>query len=418
MSRPITIERPLTPGLLLVLGGLAALGALSTNIILPSFPRIAADLGVATTELGVTMSVFFLVFAFAQLLVGPLADRFGRRPVVLAGLTVFVAGSLLSAAAADLATLTAGRAVQAAGVSAASVLSRAIARDLFEGPALARALSLTMVAMAAAPGFSPLLGGGLDALAGWRSAFGAVALAGTAVAILYARRVGETHPADSRVALDLAGILRGYAGLAADRRFILPALAVGLLLGGLFGMFAAAPAILIEGLGLTTLQFGLFFAGSVFLVFAAGLIAPRLAARAGTATAALGGLALALVGGGMLLVLGAPSFPVFLAATSVFLFGMGLANPLGTALALAPFGDRAGLASALLGFLQMGGAGIGVALATGAGGDPAQALGAVQAGFGLAAVLVLGGSLRVPAGPVATAIAGRSRLTRPDPVAK
>lgn len=400
MSRPVTSERTLTPGLLLVLGGLAALGALSTNIILPSFPHIAADLGVATTELGITMSAFFLVFAFGQLLVGPLSDRYGRRPVVLGGLAVFVAGSLVAASAGDLAALTAGRAVQAAGVSAASVLSRAIARDLFDGPALARALALTMVAMAAAPGFSPLLGGGLDAVAGWRPAFAVVALAGVATALLYARTVGETHPADRRVPLNLPAVLRGYAGLAAERRFVLPALAVGLLLGGLFGLFAAAPAILIEGLGLSTLQFGLYFAGSVLLVFAAGLIAPRLAARAGSGAATLGGLGLALAGGTALLTLGAPSFPTFLGATSVFLFGMGLANPLGTALALAPFGDRAGLASALLGFLQMGGAGIGAALATGAGGDPAVALGAVQAAFGLAAVLLFAGGLRMPAKPV------------------
>lgn len=406
MPSAITTARSLTRGLLLVLGGLAALGALSTNIILPSFPHIAADLGVATTDLGITMSAFFLVFAFGQLLVGPLSDRYGRRPVVLGGLLVFVAGSLVAASAGDLATLTAGRVIQGAGVSAASVLARAVARDLFQGPELARALALTMVAMAAAPGFSPLLGGALDSLAGWRPAFAAVALAGLAVAVLYARTVGETHPADRRMPLELGPVLRAYAGLAADRRFMLPALAVGLLMGGLFGLFAAAPAILIDGLGLSTLQFGLYFAGTVFLVFAAGLIAPRLAARAGSATVALGGLVLALAGGTALLALGVPSFPVFLAATSVFLFGMGLANPLGTALALAPFGDRAGLASALLGFLQMGGAGIGVALAT-AGGDPAVALGAVQASFGLAAVLLLAAGRRMPAKPAAAGAVSR-----------
>ena len=148
-----TFRAPTEWGNPVLLAGLAALGALATNIILPAFPQIGASLGVSSQELGLTLSSFFVAFAFGQLLVGPLSDRFGRKWHVLGGLAVFVAGSVLCALAGTLPVLILGRVIQAFGACAASVLSRAIARDLFDGEALARALALTMIAMAAAPAF-------------------------------------------------------------------------------------------------------------------------------------------------------------------------------------------------------------------------------------------------------------------------
>jgi DHA1 family bicyclomycin/chloramphenicol resistance-like MFS transporter len=357
-------ERRLTGPLLAVLGGLAALGSLATNIMLPSLPGIAGSFGVTTPALGITLSVFFIVFAVGQLFVGPLSDRFGRRSLILGGLVVFIAGSLLCAAADSLSVMIAGRVVQALGVCAASVLARAIARDLFTGDALARAMSLTMVAMAAAPGFSPLLGGALDQAFGWRAAFIVVAVLGGVVGLAYVTVLGETHPASRRAPLAPLAIAQGYVGLAADRRFIVPAGAVMLVMGGLFAMFTASPAILMDGLGFTAIEMGLFFAATVFLVFGAGLAAPRLARRFGAGRAAMAGLIVALVGGGSMLALGGTSLAAYIVSSSIFLFGMGLANPLGTAIALSPFGDRAGLASALLGFMQMAGAAAGATLAT------------------------------------------------------
>jgi MFS transporter, DHA1 family, multidrug resistance protein len=155
-------QKELTGELLFLLAGLAALGALATNIILPAFPDMAIDLGTSVIDLSATLSSFFVAFAVGQLFVGPLSDRFGRRWLVLSGLAAFVMGSAICAFASTLPQLIGGRVVQALGVCATSVLSRAIARDLFDGEALARALSLIMVAMAAAPGFSPLLGGALN----------------------------------------------------------------------------------------------------------------------------------------------------------------------------------------------------------------------------------------------------------------
>jgi DHA1 family bicyclomycin/chloramphenicol resistance-like MFS transporter len=382
-------ERKLTAGLLVLLAGLAAIGALSTNIILPSFPSIGVALNVPARDLGLTLSSFFVAFAIGQLFVGPLSDRYGRRWFVLGGLTVFIIGSAICGGAESFPMLIVGRIIQALGVCAASVLSRAIARDLFDGEALAKALSLTMVAMAAAPGFSPLLGSALDAQFGWRAAFVMVGASGAVLAAYYALSAGETHPPDRRSAASLSATMRAYRGLLADARFILPALAVSLIIGGLYAFFAAAPAILMLSLGLSALQLGLFFATTVFVVFAGGLLAPRLAHKWGARSIAVIGIVLAMLGGGFLLAISeAPTFPGFAAAIAVFLLGMGLVNPLGTALTLQPFGRQAGLASALLGFLQMACAAAGTALTTALPLSPLGALSVILTGGSTLALVI------------------------------
>jgi DHA1 family bicyclomycin/chloramphenicol resistance-like MFS transporter len=365
IANPAPSERRLTGGILLLLAGLAALGALATNIILPAFPRIGATLGASSQDLGLTLSSFFIAFAVGQLLVGPLSDRFGRRWLVLGGLAVFVAGSVLCALADTLPFLIIGRVIQALGACAASVLSRAIARDLFDGEALARALALTMIAMAVAPGFSPLLGSALDSLFGWRITFLVVAAFGVALALHYWRSAGETHPADRRAPLTASAVASAYGRLAVDPRFLLPAVSVSLVIGGLYTFFATAPAILMNGLGLTAFQLGLTFATTVLIVFAAGFLAPRLAHRWGQRTVGIIGLFITLAGSlSMFAFAATPTYTRFTIAIALYLLGMGLINPLGTAIALHPFGRQAGLASALLGFLQMGFAAIGASFAS------------------------------------------------------
>src|ERR1700676_3609532 len=195
-----------------VLAALAATGTLATNILLLSLPQMAASLKVSSAAVTSAITVFLAVFAFGQLVVGPISDRYGRRWPVLTGFAVFFAGSICCGLATDLPGLLAGRVIQAVGACATSVLSRAIARDLFSGAALARAMALIMVAMAAAPGFSPLLRGALDHYFGWRSEFafvGAFALIG---AIAYGTVLGETHRS-TRIPLDPLAIAKNYFAL-------------------------------------------------------------------------------------------------------------------------------------------------------------------------------------------------------------
>lgn len=370
-----------------VLAGLAATGTLATNILLPSLPQMAASLNVTSAAVTSAITIFLAVFAVGQLAVGPISDRYGRRWPVLIGFAVFFAGSVWCALATDLTSLLIGRVIQAAGACATSVLSRAIARDMFSGAALARAMALIMIAMAAAPGFSPLLGGALDHAFGWRSEFVLVAAFAALGAVAYGSVFGETHHA-TRTPLDPLAIAKNYLGLIADRRFLVPAATVSLIMGGLFSIFSAAPRILIEAMHLTPIQLGLFFAGTVLIVFAAGMLATRLAPRYGLDRSIRGGLLAAATGSiAMLLVaLYSPTLLSYLGALSVFLLGMGIVNPLGTAQALSPFGDKAGAASALVGFWQMMTAAIGVWLAATISHEALFALGVVLTVFSLLAV--------------------------------
>jgi DHA1 family bicyclomycin/chloramphenicol resistance-like MFS transporter len=384
-----------------VLALLAATGTLATNILLPSLPQMAVSLNVTTAAVTSAITVFLAVFAVGQLVVGPISDRFGRRWPVLTGFAVFFVGSIWCALATDLPGLLAGRVIQAAGACATSVLSRAIARDMFSGAALGRAMALIMIAMSAAPGFSPLLGGALDHVFGWRSEFVFVAIFAALGAVAYVSVFGETHHS-TRTPLNPLAIAKNYAGLIGDRRFVVPAATVSLIMGGLFAIFSTAPRVLIETLRFSPIELGLFFAGTVLIVFAAGMLATRLAPRYGLDRSIRGGLFLAAIGGIAILAVSrfSPSFLPLLSAMSVFLLGMGIVSPLGTAQTLSPFGEKAGAASALLGFWQMMNAAIGVWLAATVSHEAMFALGVVLTVFSFVAVGLY--SLRAKAAQPAT----------------
>jgi DHA1 family bicyclomycin/chloramphenicol resistance-like MFS transporter len=209
-----------------------------------------------------------------------------------------------------------------------------------------------------------LLGGALDHSFGWRSEFIFVGLFAAIGAIAYGAVLGETHHS-TRTPLNPVAIAQNYVGLIADRRFVVPAATVSLIMGGLFAMFSAAPRVLIEGMQFTPIELGLFFAGTVMIVFAAGMLATRLAPRFGLDRSIRGGLVAAATGSIAILLVSLfhPTFLPVLGAMCVFLLGMGIVNPLGTAQALSPFGEKSGAASALVGFWQMMSAALAVWLA-------------------------------------------------------
>jgi len=175
-------------------------------------------------------------------------------------------------------------------------------------------------------------------------------------------------------------IAGSYLALIRDARFIVPARTSGLLMVGLFAIFSGAPRVLLEGFEFSPITLGLLFAGVVFVVFGAGMLAPGLSARLGLYRATMVGLGTTVVGSIALLLavlVAKDSFPPFLAAIAIFLFGVGIASPLSNTAALSPFGNKAGVAAALLGFSQMAGGAIGALLAAAVSSDPALGLGIV-----------------------------------------
>jgi DHA1 family bicyclomycin/chloramphenicol resistance-like MFS transporter len=381
------------PARIAVICAFAAMATLATNIFLPSLPTIAADLHVSSAVVTSTITVFLGIVAVGQLIVGPLSDRFGRRIPILVGLCIFVVGTTWCALASDLSSLLVARSIQASGACTATVLSRAIARDLFDGQALAKVMALITVATAAAPGFSPLVGSALDHFLGWRSEFVFVAIFAFCALLAYATLIGETNwSADGSV--NPLAVGSSYLGLIRDARFVMPARTGSLMMAGLFAVFSGTPRVLLEHFGFSPVALGLLFAGVVFLVFGASMLAPRLSARLGLYRATLVGLGSTVIGAIALLLavlIAKDSFLPFLFAAAIFVVGVGIVSPLSSAAALSPFGNKAGVAAALFGFTQMAGAACGALLAAFVSSDPA---------LGLAIVLAL-------ASPLAMILHGR-----------
>jgi MFS transporter, DHA1 family, multidrug resistance protein len=308
-----------------------------------------------------------------------------------------VAGSVLCLFAPNMPTLLIGRIIQAAGATAPSVLSRAIARDLFEGVELARLLAFITIAIAAAPGFSPLMGGLLEQYFGWRAGFVLISVFAAALAVAYKAVCTETFRKPD-ASLDPLAVLTEYKELLTERRFIVPAGSLGLLIGALFAFFAASAAIWIDEAHLTPIELGVLFAGTVFIVFGAGLLAAGLVKINRPVELISGGLVIAYFGG-----LGFLTSSYFVPASitsliipfSLFAAGMGFVNPMLAAIALSPFGDRAGAASSLLGFLQMLVGALGSIVALSIAGSAAVGTGLVLTfACGLAGLIFMSDALR------------------------
>ena len=333
-----------------------AMGPMSTDLYLPSLPLLtrALETDVATVQL--TLSVFLVGFALGQLVYGPLSDRFGRRPVLLAGITVFVVASVACAAAPSIEWLIAARFAQALGACAGPVLGRAVVRDIYGREGAARMLAYIGAAMALAPAIGPMIGGYLTVWSGWRANFvlliGYGALAAAGVWFLLA----ETNPHIGRVT-GAAQMLRNYIGFARHREYSGFLLCMAMNYAGLFAFISGSAFVFIEVFGLTPNLFGFCFAGAVSGFIVGAVISGRLVRRLGIRRMVRFGVAISALSGVTMagLVLGGlESVWSILGPMIVYLFGTAFVLPNSMAGALGPFPDKAGAASALLGFIQMG----------------------------------------------------------------
>ncbi|WP_407292376.1 multidrug effflux MFS transporter [Stutzerimonas zhaodongensis] len=340
--------------IVLILGALSAFGPLAIDFYLPAFPTMARAFATDVEHVQLSLAVYFIGLALGQLVYGPLADRYGRRGPLLAGVALFTLASLACAFAPSLDWLIAARFVQALGGCAGIVLTRAVVRDSCDPVQGAKVFSQLMLVMGLAPILAPLAGGLLMSAFGWQSIFVSLTIFSALCGIAVALRLPETLPADAPKHA-LSGTFGRYVALFRDGEFIAFALAGGVAMAGMFAYIAGSPFVFIELYGVPAEHYGWLFGSN-----AAGFI---LVSQINTRLLRLRGPGFWLrrvvwfyfaCGAALLLI--ALSKPDALWPLLIPLFA-GLASlgsiiPNATACAMAKQGKQAGLASALMGSMQ------------------------------------------------------------------
>jgi len=338
-----------------LLTAIVGIGALSIDTFLPSLPAIARQFRTDDATAQLTVTLFLVAFAAAQLVFGPLSDRLGRRRVLLGGLGLYVAGALVATVAPGTWVLVAARVVQGLGAGTGPVVGRAIVRDVYPREHGARVLALMATAQALTPILAPILGGWLHVAFGWRSVFAVHAVLG-AVFLAGARAlVAETAPRHDRAA---PGLLGGARTLLGDPAFSGHVAAVALVFSGQFAFISGSSFVLIGLLGVAPDRFGYAFGVVAFGLMTGSFLAARLGRAAGTRRLVRGGSLLAAASGVVMAALplaGRTSVAGIVAPMYLYAVGAGIVMPSGMAGAIGPFPRMAGLASALLGFVQMAG---------------------------------------------------------------
>ena len=348
------VLRANTFALTALLAALTGIGPLSTDMYLPSLPDISNRLDATTAQTQLTISAYLVGFALGQLLYGPASDRFGRKPVLTAGLLIYCAASFLCAFASSIEMLMLARALQAVGACSGIVLARAIVRDLYSGARAGRELSLMGMVMALAPIVAPLIGGVLQTLFGWRANFIVLTASGLLIVLAIWWLLPETLPRRSPV-LKLTGMLRSFGDFLRDAGFLAHTGLVVFVFAGLFAWISGSSFVLQDIYGQSAFDFGIAFAIGSVGYMAGSALAANFVGRYGIGTVSGFGAAAAAIGG--LLMVGAVALDIrsgFALVLPMALYLAGMGGVLGQAIAgaLQPYHDRAGAASSLLGFIQ------------------------------------------------------------------
>jgi DHA1 family bicyclomycin/chloramphenicol resistance-like MFS transporter len=374
-----------------LLAALSAIGPLTTDMYLPSLPDIARQLGSSTAHVQLTISAYLIGFAVGQILYGPVSDRHGRKPVLLAALALYCVASLVCVLSTSIEMLIAARFVQALGGSGGIVLARAIVRDLHSGARAGRELSLIGSVMALAPVLAPIAGGVLQTAFGWRSIFVTLVAAGLAAAVVVWLQLPETLARRAAEPVSVAGMLKSYRAVARHPAYLAYLGLATTSYAGLFAWISGASFVLQNLYGLSPFSFGLAFAVGSLGYMTGTTLAARLVMRLGIdGIVGLGSCTLALGGLGAVaaLALGFGSAFSLVLPVAVYLAGLGMVLPQAIAGAMTPFPDRAGAASALLGFIQQSAAALCGALVGWLLGENAWPLAGAVAAMGCATFVI------------------------------
>jgi DHA1 family bicyclomycin/chloramphenicol resistance-like MFS transporter len=392
---PPRVRAPLATLATLVM--VCAVAPASTNIVMPALPAIQAEFGVATSTSQLIVSLSILCVAVSTLVYGPLSDRYGRRPVLLVGMALFLLGSVVCAVAPTIGVLIAARVVQAVGGAAGLVLTRAIVRDMFDRESTARVLAYLTMAMVIAPMLSPLAGGVLTDMVSWRAIFAFTTVAGVVVLLAVILRLPETRAAapDSTGA---ASMLRGFAALLRSPAFCGYAIQSAVLMSMFYVFTATTPYLMVFVFQRPATEYGLYFmllsVGYIFGSF----MSTRLTPRIGIDRVILIGSVFCVLGGAGVfsLAIGGVWGPLALflpLALSTMANGLAQPNLQAGAVSINP--ALAGSASGFLTFAQMALAGVSTQFVVAFEHDSPVPLGATLVVMSTIGLVALSGALRL-----------------------
>lgn len=339
---------------MLLLAALTGLTALSIDMSLPAMPQLQRAFGAGVGAVQLTLSVFLAGFAVGQLVCGVVADRVGRRPVMLVGLALFAAAGLACAFSPSLPVLVAARLVQGLGASVGPILARAIVRDCFAPREASGVLSQITQVMIAAPIVAPSAGSLLLAVFDWPAIFVVLGAAGLLLWMVAWRGLRETLPAAVRLGSRVP-LLRSYAAVLTHPESLRHGLTTCFSYGGMFAYISGSPFVLIDALGVPPTWFGVLFALPALALMVGATLNRRLVTRVepalllhrGVLTVAAAGLVL-----GALAWLGLGGVAGVMVPMMAYMLGLGLVQPNATAAALAPHGRAAAVTSSLIGSAQ------------------------------------------------------------------
>ncbi|HEY9571774.1 MAG TPA: Bcr/CflA family multidrug efflux MFS transporter [Pusillimonas sp.] len=353
---PVQSSLTVIPRWLILMGLLTALGPLAIDMYLPAFPAIVQGLDTTQGHVERTLASYLFGLALAQIFYGPFADRYGRKKPLILGLVVFISASIACSLTNDIEHLIFWRVAQAFGGAAGIVIPRAVIRDNFDTRDASKALSLLILVMGVTPILAPILGGQVLIFGSWRGIFAIMAACGTMLLVAVVLTMRETLNPEKVIPLGMAIIAKNYLAMLRHRRFICYTLAGGFGSAGMFAYISGSPRVFIELFQVEPKYFGLLFGINAASLIIASQISARLLNRH-TPEALLRVAQKILVATTLLALIltliGVITLPLLMLCLVGFMASQGFVNPNAAALALREQGNRLGVASALMGTLQM-----------------------------------------------------------------
>jgi DHA1 family bicyclomycin/chloramphenicol resistance-like MFS transporter len=342
--------------LLMLITAFLMMQPLSTDLYLASLPSLASGFDVPASTVQLTLSLFVIGFGGAQLIIGPLSDRYGRRPVLLCGLAVYVAATILCGLAPSIEVLIAGRFLQALGCCSAVMIARAIIRDAYDPEHSVRVIAKASTWLSLAPIFGPILGSYLQVTFGWRAAFAALGIFSACVMAVTFLRLPETNMHKNPQATALRGLLANYRLVLGSREFWRYALPGALSYGSIFSFISGSSFVLIRVLDVPTAWFGFCFAFGVTGYLTGTIVCRRVQPRLGTMRTFYLGTGLSLAAGTLFLtavMAGIAHWALVLMAMFLTMGAHGINFPIAQSGSVSPFPRQAGTAAGLMGALYM-----------------------------------------------------------------